>query len=249
MDKVAVHPNTSQHQSDPAAGGPFPVQARLLLLVVDPNAVAADSLAAALKQHGIDAVTVTDPDAGLQHVEALLPDAVLTAARVPPVTGAALVRWLHGRHEIPVLVAAETPDPQLVAARRVVACVPHPCRAEDIVPILHAISPESSLDIQPTIEVGSLCLDPRTQEVHVHGQHVLLAADEFELLHLLMMHAGRVVTPVQLDQLNRTGDRDYTAGVEARIRRLSARLRENGCRSDLIVAVPGLGYRLGFPPL
>lgn len=43
------------------------------------------------------------------------------------------------------------------------------------------------------MEVGTIALDPDQHRVLVHGQEVTMPLKEFELLHILMANAGRVL--------------------------------------------------------
>jgi two-component system response regulator RegX3 len=54
----------------------------------------------------------------------------------------------------------------------------------------HAPSPLG----EEVLEVGDVMLDPKRDEVRVHGTKVALPPKEFELLSLLMANAGTVLT-------------------------------------------------------
>jgi DNA-binding response OmpR family regulator len=133
----------------------------------------------------------------------------------------------------------------LVAGARV--CVPRPYRVSDILPLLQGISPDTAAHIVPTIEVGALVLDPSAHEVTLHGKRIALPLREFQLLHLLMMHSGRVVTRHQISQLVWAGEDEGSNTVNVHIRRLRSRLGDNQKDPFIIVAVRGMGYRLDPP--
>lgn len=231
--------------------GPRPaVRARFLLLICDPDRQAAEALAEQLRARQIDVICCDDPAEALVQAGAMLPDAVLTAATVPPMDGATIARALNRRGHIPTLVGVgggegEQAGQALVAGAR--ACVPRPYKAADILPLLRAISPDTAADIQPVIEVGTLTLDPAAHEVTLRGRKVALPLREFQLLHLLMLHAGRVVTRHQINQLVWAGEGEGSNTVNVHIRRLRARLGDNQKEPFIIIAVRGMGYRLDPP--
>jgi DNA-binding response OmpR family regulator len=90
---------------------------------------------------------------------------------------------------------------------------------------------------------GSIALDPARHRVTVAGAPVELTPKEFDLLHVLMAGAGRVLSREQL--LNRVWgyarpDEIESRTVDVHVRRLRAKLGEAGA---LITTVKSIGYR------
>lgn len=91
-----------------------------------------------------------------------------------------------------------------------------------------------------TIEVGDLRLCPSSREVQLDGKPVGLAGREFDLLHALMLNAGRVLTRDQIEQhLYSWGHEVESNAVEVHVHHLRRKLRP-----DLIQTVRGVGYML-----
>ncbi len=79
------------------------------------------------------------------------------------VDGAALTRVLSARTSIPVVVGIGDRDGAAAAealAAGATACVAHPYRLRELLPILRAIRPEGLAEPPPAIECGGLRLDP-----------------------------------------------------------------------------------------
>jgi len=97
---------------------------------------------------------------------------------------------------------------------------------------------------QTVLTVGDLDLNLVRRNVTVRGFEVRLAPREYELLRLLMTHAGKVLTHgFILRQVWGTKE----AGVQylrIYIRALRQKIDVNPDRSSLIVTEPGVGYRL-----
>ncbi|WP_127509122.1 winged helix-turn-helix transcriptional regulator [Actinoplanes solisilvae] len=223
---------------------------RFLLIILDPDEEAGEQLVEALHERQVDAIAMTDPAEALLEVGALLPDAVLTAARVPPMTGAAIARALYAKACIPTLVAVGPDDGDEVAralAAGARACVSRPYRTADILHLLQSISPETATEFQAAIEVGALRLDPAKFEVCLHGEPIAMPLREFQLLQLMMQNAGRVLTRQQIHQLiwRRADESSNTLNVH--IRRIRARLGDDPKHPSILVSVRGLGYRLDPP--
>ncbi len=97
---------------------------------------------------------------------------------------------------------------------------------------------------QETIEVGDVKLDAARHEVFVHDSLVPLPLKEFELLELLLLNAGRVLTrDTLIDRIwgpNYYGD---TKTLDVHIKRLRAKLEADPASPTRIVTVRGVGYR------
>jgi DNA-binding response OmpR family regulator len=79
----------------------------------------------------------------------------------------------------------------------------------------------------------------------VEGVTIDLTRLEFDLLHLLLTNAGRVLTRERL--LEQAWGYDYvgdTRAVDSAIKRLRAKLRAASSQADAIEAVRGIGYRI-----
>lgn len=220
-----------------------------LLLIAEPDAAHAAEVADELASHQVRTLVCGDGAEALLIAGAENPDAVLATANLPTIGGAALVRALTARTGIPVLLGIGNADGAAAAealGAGATACVAHPYRLKELLPILRAIRPESLAHPGPVLEVGTLRLDPASLQVHLHGQPVRLPLRELRLLQLLMAHADRVVTREQI--------RDAVWGgvpgsntITVHVQRLRHRLGDDQHNPTMILTVRGVGYRL-VPP-
>ena len=99
------------------------------------------------------------------------------------------------------------------------------------------------------LRCGSLELDPEQRQVQVNGELILLTGLEYELLHVLMRHSGRVFSRTQLlaqlhgFQHNAPLDR----AVDIHISNLRRKLTHVMGSEVPIETVRGVGYRLNMP--
>jgi DNA-binding response OmpR family regulator len=232
----------------------IPAQSRgdgFLLLIADPDVVRAETLATELADHQVRTVVCADGAEALLATGAEQPDAVLAAARLPTVDGAALVRTLSGRTTIPVVLGIGDGDGSVAAealAAGAAACVAHPYRMRELLPILRAIRPESLGEPQPMLECGALRLDPASLEVHLYGRPIRLPLRELRLLELLMRHPERVVTREQIHDVVWRGAPGSNT-ITVHVQRLRQRLGDDHTDPRIILTVRGVGYRLIPPPL
>jgi len=94
--------------------------------------------------------------------------------------------------------------------------------------------------LQDILSCGDLVLDPAGRRVNLKGESVLLSTREFDLLHVLMLNAGRVLSREQLEQqLYSWGYEVESNAIEVHIHHLRRKLE-----ADLIQTVRGVGYTL-----
>jgi DNA-binding response OmpR family regulator len=168
---------------------------------------------------------------------------------LPRANAAALGRTLQIRAGIPTVVAVgdRGGEEARLALDGALACVARPYRLAELLPLLKSISPDPDPERRVALEVGALHLDPAAGQVRVRGREVGLALREFQLLHLLMLHAGRVVTRAQIRQLVWSRDDETSNTITVHIRRLRSRLGDDLADPKIIVSVRGIGYRLDPP--
>lgn len=88
--------------------------------------------------------------------------------------------------------------------------------------------------------VGDLCLDERHKSIFLDDKELLLSLKEFQLLALLMRHAGEIVTKEMImDELWNPSESVSEGAIRVYINRLK---QEIG--NEKIVNIRGMGYRL-----
>jgi len=93
---------------------------------------------------------------------------------------------------------------------------------------------------QECLTAHGVVLDPAAREVRQAGLPVALSTREFDLLHVLMLNAGRVLSREQLEQrLYSWGQEVDSNTVEVHVHHLWRKLG-----SGLIQTVRGVGYTL-----
>jgi two-component system OmpR family response regulator/two-component system response regulator QseB len=91
-----------------------------------------------------------------------------------------------------------------------------------------------------TLAAQGVVLDPAARRVTRGGAEVLLATREFDLLHLLLLNAGRVMSREQLEQhLYAWGQEVDSNAIEVHVHHLRRKLG-----TALIQTVRGVGYLL-----
>ena len=100
----------------------------------------------------------------------------------------------------------------------------------------------SAVPSPAVLTVGSVALDPDRREVTVDGSPIVLTAREFDVLALLMAHAGTVLTRERIAHealgYDYVGD---TNNVDVHIAHLRAKIEDAG-GARIIQTVRGVGY-------
>ena len=98
------------------------------------------------------------------------------------------------------------------------------------------------------LPTGNFTLDPDEHRVTVKGTDVNLPLKEFEVLHLLLANAGRVLTREVL--IDRVWGSDYvgdTKTLDVHIKRVRAKIEDDPSQPTRIVTIRGLGYKFERP--
>jgi len=224
-----------------------------LVLVVDDEASYRDALSVALTAEGFLVETAADGVEALEKFERSRPAVILLDVMLPRVSGIDVCREIRTSSRVPIImVTAKGSEIDAVVGLEVGAddYVAKPFRLRELVARVRAAlrrghQPETAeLEREDFVEVGDVLVDVSRHEVTVRGELVALPLKEFELLELLMLNAGRVLTrDVLIDRIwgpNYFGD---TKTLDVHIKRLRAKVEDDPSAPTRIVTVRGVGYR------
>ena len=226
---------------------------RPTILVVDDEESYRDALSVALEREGFHVETAADGPEAIEQFDKFHPALVLLDVMLPRMSGVDVCRELRTRSQVPIImVTARTAEIDAVVGLEVGAddYVTKPFRLRELVARVraalrrapHTDAGESVPEDQ--IEIGDVRVDVARHEVLVRGNLVPLPLKEFELLELLMLNAGRVLTrDVLIDRIwgpNYSGD---TKTLDVHIKRLRSKIEADPAHPTRIVTVRGVGYR------
>ena len=222
------------------------------ILVVDDEQSYRDALSVALQREGFTVETAADGTEALARFDAARPALILLDVMLPQMSGVDVCRELRTRSQVPIImVTARNAEIDAVVGLEVGAddYVTKPFRLRELVARVRAAlrrapSADGPAPAVEIIEVGDVKLDAARHEVFVHDSLVPLPLKEFELLELLLLNAGRVLTrDVLIDRIwgpNYYGD---TKTLDVHVKRLRAKLETDPANPTRIVTVRGVGYR------
>ena len=223
------------------------------ILVVEDEPSFVEALTVGLRREGFDVVVATDGADALEKYEEVQPDLVLLDIMLPRISGIDVCRQLRKKTQTPIImVTAKSEEIDTVVGLEVGAddYVTKPYRLRELTARIRAVlrrsesSTPSPTNSSGLLEVGAVCLDPDEHRASVDGNYVNLPLKEFELLHLLLANAGRVLPRDTL--IDRVWGNDYvgdTKTLDVHIKRLRWKLEVDPAVPTRIVTIRGLGYK------
>jgi two-component system response regulator MprA len=176
----------------------FGVDARLVLVAEDDRAVR-DSLERALRVAGYRVRSAVDGSEALAHIARERPDVLVVDVMMPKVDGLELCRTLRERGDrTPILIlTARREVSDRVAGLDAGAddYMGKPFALEELLARIRALLRSRGFaDGESLLQVGDLTLDPLRREVRRGDRAMELTKTEFDLLELLMVNAGIVLS-------------------------------------------------------
>ena len=225
------------------------------ILVVDDEQSYRDALAVSLRREGFLVQVAADGLEAIDRFETFRPALVLLDVMLPRMSGIDVCRELRARSRVPIIMlTARDAEIDTVVGLEVGAddYVTKPFRLRELVARIRAALRRAPGEEEETnaevVEVADVRLDPIRHEVWVRGEPVQLALKEFDLLELLLVNAGRVLTRDTL--MDRVWGPSYvgdTKTLDVHIKRLRAKIEENPSAPTRITTIRGLGYRYEKP--
>jgi two-component system OmpR family response regulator/two-component system response regulator QseB len=218
------------------------------ILLVEDDRLLGDGLAAGLGQAGYAVEWLRDGEAAVAALSAERFAAVVLDLGLPRRDGLSVLQWLRGRHDAtPVLIL--TARDRLEDKVRGLDLgaddyVLKPFDLDEIAARLRALVRRAHGQPQERLRCGAIELDPAGRSVTREGTPVVLSTREFDLLHALMLNAGRVLSREQLEQhLYSWGREVESNAIEVHIHHLRRKLG-----AEAIQTVRGVGYLLAREP-
>ena len=224
---------------------------RPVVLVVDDEESYRQALASGLGQEGFATQVAATAREGLQAFEDLRPDLVLLDLMLPDESGIEVCRRMRALAPgVPIImVTARDAEVDVVVGLELGASdyVAKPFRLRELVARMRAVLRRNPLPPPATEEVlvgGPVRLDTARREVTVRGSAVDLSRKQFDLLALLMSHAGQVVTrELCIDRLWWDQELSDTRTLDTHVKRLRHKLEVDPARPRHLVTVRGVGFR------
>lgn len=212
------------------------------ILLVEDDRLLGDGLQAGLTQAGYAVEWLRDGEAAVAALSTESFSAVVLDLGLPKRDGLSVLQWLRGRHDAtPVLILTARDQPgDKVRGLDLGAddYVLKPFDLDEIAARLRALLRRAAGRPEPGLSLGEIELNPASRTVTLAQKPVELTPREFDLLHLLLQNADRVLTRRMLEeQLYTWNDAVDSNALEVHIHHLRRKLG-----NDWLRTVRGVGY-------
>ena len=221
----------------------------LRVLVVDDEPAIRRFLRVSLGAHGCTIFEASNGQEALAGVAAHRPDLVILDLGLPDLDGLEVTRQLREWTHLPIIIlSVRGEEAEKIAALDAGAddYLTKPFGAGELLARMRAaVRRASSPAVEPLFSTGDLTVDLARRLVSVTGNPVQLTPTEYDLLRLLVTHAGKVLTHHQLlRQVWGAGYETEAHILRVNISNLRRKLEPDPSRPRYILTEPGVGYRL-----
>jgi two-component system KDP operon response regulator KdpE len=233
------------------ADGADPGESGATVLVCDDDASMLRALSISLAARGYQVVVARSGEEGLDQAAQHHPDLVLLDLGLPGIDGVEVIRSIRTHSSVPIIVvSARHQSVSKVEALDAGAddYVTKPFGMDELLARIRAAVRHQlqSHGERPVFRVGDLSVDLVRRIVKVGDREVKLSPKEYDLLRVLVQHAGKVLTHRFLlgelwDELT---DAQY---LRVYVRQLRQKIEPDPEQPRYILTETGIGYRLHAP--
>jgi two-component system, OmpR family, KDP operon response regulator KdpE len=223
------------------------------ILVVDDEKSIRRFLSAGLTSQGYAVSFAETGEEAVESVATLKPDVVVLDLGLPDIDGTEVIQRIRRLSAVPIVVLSVRSDEQgKVRALDLGAddYVTKPFGMEELIArirtaLRHRMQERGEL---PVYRCGALMVDLVRRHVSVDGGEVKLSAKEYDLLRLLVLQAGRVLTrEFILRDVWGPANADDVQYLRVYVRSLRQKLEKDPTQPQYLLTETGVGYRLKAP--
>ncbi len=221
----------------------------LRVLVVDDEPAIRRFLRASLTAHGNEVFEATTGEQALSAVVAHRPDLIILDLGLPDMEGIEVTRRLREWTRIPIIIlSVREHETDKIAALDAGAddYLTKPFGIGELLARMrtamrHAVQPVG----QSVFTTGELTMDVGRRIVNVADREVQLTPTEYDLLRVLVMNAGKVLTHHQLlREVWGVAYENEMHMLRVNVSNLRRKIESDPTRPRYIITEPGVGYRL-----
>ena len=223
----------------------------LRVLIVDDEKTIRRFLKATLVSQGYQVFEAADGREALNASVSAHPDAVILDLGLPDMDGTEVIRQIRKRSKTPIIVHSVREDePDKIDPLDAGAddYLTKPFNAAEMMARLRAVMRRLLPNEEGALfRAGKLSVDVAKHAVELDGRPVSLTPTEFDVLKILVMSAGNVVTHRQILRAvwNKSEDMEGVSHLlRVTISNLRDKLEPDPDRPAYVLTEPGIGYRL-----
>lgn len=211
------------------------------VLIIEDEPDLASVVAKVLRECSFAVDVTFDGNDGLFKAQSEDYDAIVLDLMLPGMGGTSVLRALRQSKRTPVIVlTARTSQQDKIDGLNLGAddYLTKPFDIDELVARLRALIRRSANHPQPIVRIGDIEVDTTSCTVSKHGERVALTGKEYAILHLLLLHRGKLVTRTMIyDRVYGERDESLSNVVDVYVSNLRKKLG-----TDLIETRRGEGY-------
>jgi len=223
----------------------------LRILVVDDEKAIRSFLKASLSSHGYNVFESATAEEALEKSVSAHPDAIILDLGLPDMDGLEVTKEIRKRSKIPIIILSvreEAMDKVSALDAGADDYLTKPFSTRELLARLRAVMrrllPSNKEEV---LRVGRISIDIPNHQVKVSEKEADLTPTEYDILKLLILSAGKVLTHRQILQevWNKNEDLEGVLHLlRVTISNLRGKIEPNPDRPTYILTEPGIGYRL-----
>ena len=221
------------------------------ILVVDDERKIRDLVRSYLEREGYSVLIAETGQRALEALERANPDLLVLDLMLPDLSGEEITRSVRTHSSLPIIMlTAKAAEDDRVAGLHLGAddYLIKPFSPRELVARVQAVLRRSGESAAASISFDgeTLVIDRDAREVRLASQPVELTRSEFDLLHALASHPGRVFSRFELITKVQGYDYEgYERTIDAHVKNLRRKLGEDPKQPRYVLTVTGVGYKFG----
>lgn len=226
-------------------------QNNLRILVVDDEKSIRSFLKTSLSAYGYGVFEATRGKEALTESVSVHPDVIILDLGLPDMDGREVIARIRKRTKTPIIILSVRDDPlEKIAALDAGAddYLTKPFSVGELLARLKAVMRRLlPLEQEEALRSGKLVVDITSHRVTIEDKEINLSPTEYDILKLLLLNPGKVLTHKQILREIWDKTEDYE-GILHLLRvtmsNLRSKIEPNPDRPTYILTEPGIGYRL-----
>jgi two-component system KDP operon response regulator KdpE len=222
------------------------------VLAVDDDKSIRKFLSVSLASCGYQVLTGENGLQAIEAVSSFRPDVIILDLGLPDIDGLEVIEEIRKQSRVPIIILSvrdRQEDKIRALDNGADDYLTKPFRTGELYARLRAVLRRTARgEEEPIFKSGGLCIDFARRLVTVNEKEIELTPTEYEILKLLVLQAGKVVTQRTIFRQiwNREPDAHEGAGHLLRVTmsHLRRKIEPNPAQPELIITEPAVGYRL-----
>ncbi|WP_261302602.1 response regulator [Paenibacillus andongensis] len=222
------------------------------ILIIDDEPQIRKLLRVTLNAHGFEAAEASTGQEGMLQATMVRPDLIVLDLGLPDMTGMEVLAHIREWSQVPIIIlTAQDQEQDKVAAldRGADDYVTKPFGMGEFMARMRvALRHIAKTQDEPVLKLGHLVIDLSQRSVELKNEKLKLTPTEYDLLKVLALNTGRVMTHKQL--LKQVwGGQQYESDsqyLRVYVGHLRKKIEEDPTRPKYILTEPGIGYRFAW---